>query len=164
MIHDISLDISVLVEDAAWQKRLPRLQKKIVRAVEVALLSQHKLRLKSDAYELSVVLTNDTRIKALNKEHRRKNYATNVLSFPQDAVPVGPGLPAMIGDIVLTHNVIADEAATEGKTFDRHFIHLVVHGVLHLCGYDHETPAQARTMEGLEKSILADLNIPDPYL
>ena len=164
MIHDISLDIAVLVEDLAWQKRLPRLQKKIVTAVETGLLAQNKLRLKHDRYELSVVLTNDAKIKTLNKQHRGKNTATNVLSFPQGGMPVGPGLPAMIGDIVLAHGVIEAEARAEHKTFDRHFIHLIVHGVLHLCGYDHETPSQARTMEGLEKSILADLNIPDPYL
>ncbi len=164
MIKDISLDISVLVEDAAWQQKLPRLQKKIVAAVETALLAQHKLRLKHDSYELSVMLTHDKKIKALNKQHRGKDYATNVLSFPQDGVPMAPGMPAMIGDIVLTHGVIEAEAKAEGKPFNNHFLHLVVHGVLHLCSYDHITPSQARTMEGLEKTILTDLNIPDPYL
>ncbi len=163
MIKDISLDIAVLVEDSAWQKKLPRLQKKIVAAVETALLAQHKQRLKHPLYELSVVLTNDARIKTLNKQHRQKNAPTNVLSFPQDGMPMAPGMPAMLGDVILTYGVIEAEARVEKKTFDHHFLHLVVHGVLHVCGYDHITPGQARTMERLEKEILNDLNIPDPY-
>lgn len=161
---DVALNLSVMVEDAAWQAKIPRLQKKIIRAVENALLAQNKLKLKYPAYELNIVLTNDSNIKKLNAQHRQKDYATNVLSFPLDTKPPFPGLPVMLGDVILTHGVIESEAKTEKKPFQNHLLHLVVHGVLHICGYDHETNGQARTMERLEREILADMNIPDPYM
>lgn len=165
-VRDVALNLEVLVEDAGWQKKITRLKGKIVEAVEAALLTQHKLKLKSESYELSITLTSNDKIRKLNREHRNKDYATNVLSFPlaDDGVQVTfPGVPVLLGDVILAHDVIEAEAKAEKKTFNNHTVHLVVHGVLHLCGYDHETTGQARTMEGLEKSILADLGLPNPY-
>lgn len=160
---DVALNLSVMVEDAAWQPKITRLKNKIREAIDTALLSQHKLKLRHPAYEINIILTNDGEIAELNHNHRGKNTPTNVLSFPIDTAPAGPGLPVMLGDIVLAYGVIDREAKAEKKTFAAHTLHLIIHGALHLCGYDHETSGQARTMEGLERQILADLGIADPY-
>jgi probable rRNA maturation factor len=158
-----SLDISVLVEDPAWAAKLPRLQKHINAIINATLNTQNKVKLKHDSYEISLVFTNDRKIKKLNRDHRGKDYATNVLSFPMDTAPAAPGLPVMLGDIVITLGLTETEAKAAKKPFDHHVLHLICHSTLHLCGYDHITPGQARTMERLEKEILKGFNIPDPY-
>jgi probable rRNA maturation factor len=113
--------------------------------------------------ELSLVFTDDGRIQRLNADWRGKDKPTNVLSFP--AFPMSPGapLPPMLGDIVLAFETVSREAALEEKPFDHHVMHLILHGFLHLLGYDHETPAEAETMEAIERKALARLAIPDPY-
>ncbi len=122
--------------------------------------------------ELSVRLTDDAEIKQLNCEFRGQNKPTNVLSFPcfegrelQDAfasaAPGGP--PVMLGDIIITHGVTAEEAIEQGKSFTDHVSHLVVHGLLHLMGFDHIEDREANEMETQEKNILASLAIDDPY-
>jgi len=94
----------------------------------------------------------------LNAEYRGKDYATNVLSFPYETEP------RLVGDLVICHPVVLREAAAEGNTADAHYAHLVVHGMLHLQGYDHETSdADAEIMETEERKILATLGYPDPY-
>ena len=95
--------------------------------------------------------------RALNRDYRGKDYATNVLSFPY-APP-----PEMAGDLVLCPTVALAEARAQGKTGQAHFAHLVVHGMLHLQGYDHETDADCASMEEKERGILARLGYPDPY-
>jgi probable rRNA maturation factor len=98
----------------------------------------------------------------LNRDFRRKDYATNVLSFPVDATP---GMePAWLGDIVLCAPVIAREARMQGKRRALHYAHLTIHGVLHLLGYDHRHARQARAMEALEVQILESMGIPNPYV
>ena len=95
----------------------------------------------------------------LNRDYRGKDYATNVLSFPYDVEPV------VCGDLVLCAPVVAREAAEQGKSLEAHYAHLVVHGLLHLQGYDHEAgERQARQMEDHERTILAALGFTDPYL
>ncbi|MBP0440521.1 rRNA maturation RNase YbeY [Tianweitania sediminis] len=113
--------------------------------------------------EISLLFTDDDAVQDLNREWRGKDKPTNVLSFP--AFPVAPGdpLPPMLGDIVLGCETVAAEARDENKPFDHHMTHLLVHGVLHLLGYDHEDEEQAEEMEGLEVRILSSLAIPDPY-
>ncbi len=98
----------------------------------------------------------------LNQTYRGKDYPTNVLSFPLE-FPQESGIP-YIGDIAICPEVVAREAAAQGKPLDAHYAHLTVHGVLHLLGYDHETEDEALEMERLETSILAKLGYPDPYL
>lgn len=112
-----------------------------------------------DDAELSVLLTDDAAMRALNRTWRGIDKATNVLSFPAASLPLSPHL----GDIVLAFETIRAEAAREGKTMADHLAHLVVHGVLHLLGHDHETNAQADGMEALERAALARLGIADPY-
>lgn len=95
---------------------------------------------------------------SLNRDYRHKDYATNVLSFPYEQEPV------VCGDLVICAAVVAREAAEQGKTTEAHFAHLIVHGMLHLQGYDHETGArEARRMEAKERIILAELGFADPY-
>lgn len=107
---------------------------------------------------VAVLLGDDLRIAALNKEFRGKEGATNVLSFPGPRVD-----PTFLGDIALAAETIAEEANFQGKRFEHHAAHLVVHGFLHLLGYDHEDPAKAEVMEAHERAILASVGIADPY-
>ncbi|MFA7269757.1 MAG: rRNA maturation RNase YbeY [Sterolibacterium sp.] len=93
----------------------------------------------------------------LNRQYRSKDYPTNVLSFAYE------GPPHVAGDLVLCVPVVQREAVEQGKPADAHFAHLVVHGMLHLQGYEHETDAEAARMEAQEREILARLGIPDPY-
>lgn len=113
--------------------------------------------------ELSIVLTDDANIRRLNAAWRGKDSATNVLSFPAFSLAAGDPLPPMLGDIVLARETILRESALEERPFEHHFCHLVVHGLLHLLGHDHEDEQEAEKMEALERSALARLAIPDPY-
>ena len=111
--------------------------------------------------ELSIVLTDDAEQQGLNRDWRGIDKPTNVLSFPQ-IEPFGP-VTGILGDIVLARETLEREAAELDKPFTDHYTHLVVHGFLHILGYDHIDEAQALVMEGLETQILATLGIPDPY-
>ncbi|MCO5132574.1 MAG: rRNA maturation RNase YbeY [Xanthobacteraceae bacterium] len=116
--------------------------------------------------ELAVMLTDDDGIRTLNREWRRIDKPTNVLSFPAlrpEGARQPDDPPLMLGDIAIAYETTRREASDEGKPFDHHLTHLAVHGFLHLIGYDHETDAEAETMEHLERRILAQLGIPDPY-
>ena len=109
--------------------------------------------------QITVRLVDSEEGLALNRDYRGKDYATNVLSFPYEVDPV------VCGDLVLCAPVVAREAAEQGKALDAHYAHLIVHGLLHLQGYDHELgEAQARQMEDHERTILASLGFTDPYL
>jgi probable rRNA maturation factor len=148
--------IDIAIETGPWQAQDD--EAVVARAIETAAdMSPHNV---ADA-ELSVVLTDDASIRAINAQWRHKDEATNVLSFP--APPAMPGAPRLLGDIVIAHETTAREAKAEGKPFADHLGHLAVHGFLHLLGYDHESDADAEVMERLEREILAKLGVPDPY-
>lgn len=110
---------------------------------------------------VSLLLGDDAAIAALNAQFRNKTGPTNVLSFPP--AWSGDGGADFLGDIALAAETIAAEAENQGKRFENHAAHLVVHGFLHLLGYDHEEPAQAEAMEARERAIVATLGIADPY-
>lgn len=112
--------------------------------------------------ELAIVLTDDSRIRALNRVWRGVDKPTNVLSFPAKE-PRADGAPALLGDIVIAYETTAKEALAQGTPFLHHLAHLAVHGFLHLRGYDHEVEDEADRMERIERAILARLDIPDPY-
>lgn len=123
-----------------------------------------------EALEVSLVLTDDAEIRDLNRAYRRRDEATNVLAFAaleggvEAARAAAPeGAPLVLGDVVVALESTRREAADQGKTLGGHLSHLVVHGVLHLVGHDHASAAEAEVMEGLEKEILARLEVPDPY-
>ena len=109
-----------------------------------------------------LLLADDAAVRALNQQWRGHDKPTNVLSFPAPAGPVS-GCARLLGDIVLAWDTVAREAAQEGKAVPDHTAHLVVHGVLHLLGLDHETESEANAMEAVEVAALARLGIADPY-
>ena len=116
----------------------------------------------TEAAELSLVFTDDKHVKDLNRRYRGKDSATNVLSFPASrSFPYAFG--PLLGDIVFADGVIVGEAADGNLSLDHHLIHLVVHGFLHLLGYDHRSDGEAAMMEKLETAILARLGVADPY-
>jgi probable rRNA maturation factor len=123
-------------------------------------LRQSKAKITGSA-EITVVLTDDAEQQALNRDWRKIDKTTNVLSFPQ-IEPFGP-VNGLLGDITLARETMETEANAEGITLEAHFTHLVVHGFLHILGHDHLTDDEAETMEALETKILGNLGIADPY-
>lgn len=153
------LDIAVAVEAGDWPaaNALHRLASDAV----AAALNLTALDIAAEA-EVSLLFTDDAHVRLLNARYRGKDSATNVLSFPAPPLVQG-ALGPMLGDIVFGQETVAREATAEGLTVEAHLTHLLVHGFLHLVGYDHETDAEAAVMEGLETAILAGLGIADPY-
>ena len=150
----LSIEISRNAE--GWPEALDARAEEAVREA----LKQSKAKV-TGAAELSVVLTDDAEQRDLNREWRGIDKPTNVLSFPQ-IEPFGP-VSGLIGDIILARETLVREAEEQGVSFGDHFTHLVVHGFLHLLGYDHLDDAEALVMEGLETQILATLGVADPY-
>jgi len=146
--------IVLRVLSPGWRKALPGAGKLARRAAGAALAAAGHVGPAAEG-TLCLVLADDVLQQRLNRQFRGRDKPTNVLSFD--------GRPGALGDVVLALETIAAEAGAQGKALADHFAHLVVHGVLHLMGYDHETRAQARRMERLEIDILAGLGIADPY-
>ena len=113
--------------------------------------------------EASVVLRSDALVRRLNRTYRGKDAATNVLSFPFQRPPGAPEEGAYLGDVVLAAETVQLEADGRGIERKQHLQHLVVHGLLHLLGYDHDTDSEAEAMERLEVDILATIGVSDPY-
>lgn len=115
------------------------------------------------ARELTVRIVGEAESRELNAGWRGKDRPTNVLAFPGGEPGLSGEVDYPLGDLVVCAPVVAREAAEQGKTAESHWCHMIVHGTLHLTGYDHETPEEAARMEGLEREILAELGHPDPY-
>jgi probable rRNA maturation factor len=171
--------VDIVVDSALWRSRRNAktlLQRAIAEAASAVSTS---------GGEVAVLLTDDTAIRALNRNWRRKDAATNVLSFPmmenlsQSAGTGKQGTrtrsagtlsaktrskPCLLGDIVIAYETTEREARAERKPFAHHLAHLAVHGFLHLVGYDHAGDREAEAMEGLETAILARMGVPDPYV
>ncbi|MCK0506765.1 rRNA maturation RNase YbeY [Aromatoleum anaerobium] len=122
-----------------------------------ALIRRWALAALQDDAEVTVRLVGEAEGRRLNRDYRGKDYATNVLTFVYDESET------LAGDLVLCVPVVAREAAEQGKPLEAHFAHLIVHGMLHLQGFDHEAPDEAEEMEALETRVLATLGYPDPY-
>jgi probable rRNA maturation factor len=149
----MNLDISI--DDKNWAA-VPNLRKLSRRAISAAI-GDNKI-------SLSLLFTSDEKILEINRQWRGKATATNVLSFPVSAETLVPaGEPRPLGDIALAFGVISKEAAEQKKPIAHHVTHLIVHGALHLLGYDHETDSEAEAMEAREIMILAGLGIENPY-
>ncbi len=158
---------------ARWNRAFPRMEDKIEQATACAFLHAKKpAAFKDRRFEIAVLLSDDKSVRALNRDYRGKDKPTNVLSFPQlrikgvrardlDIFPLRQHVP--LGDVVLGFETIRREAREQGKPLEEHVIHLVVHGTLHLLGYDHMEAKDAKKMESLECDILASLGYPDPY-
>lgn len=120
------------------------------------------LRQRSGDSELTIRLVDEEEGRELNRTWRQKDYATNVLSFPADVPDEMLDIP-LLGDLVICVPVVEREALEQGKTLTAHWAHLVIHGCLHLLGYDHIDDDEAEEMEDLERQLLAELGHPDPY-
>jgi probable rRNA maturation factor len=142
--------IDIRIEDQAWRSEGRSFAPLLRGAARAAL---HACGCKG---ALTVLLADDARLGELNARFRGKSGPTNVLSFPAAS-------GSYLGDLALAHGVIFREAQASGKSLRDHAIHLVVHGVLHLLGHDHQTPREAHAMETLETAILAQLGVADPY-
>ena len=145
--------IDVEVEDPAWTTALPNAEALTLEAAEAAMLSEGAI-----GEGVTVLLTDDATVHDLNARFRQQDKPTNVLSFPAP-----PNPERHLGDVALAFGVCAREAGEQGKPLSHHLQHLVVHGVLHLLGYDHMRDDDAEAMEGLERAVLAGLGVPDPY-
>jgi len=127
-------------------------------------LARHRRFAGDEPKSACILLSDASHVRRLNAQYRGLDKATNVLSFPAastTSVPVDE--PESLGDIVLAQDVVAQEATDQGVSVEHHLQHLVIHGLLHLMGFDHERGEDADLMEGLEVEILASLDIPDPY-
>ena len=155
-----------MVEDKRWGDI-----NALARAATTGVLE--RLGLEPSVFEISVLACNDARIAVLNEDFRGKPRPTNVLSWPSDErgavtdgempLPPQPGIDAELGDIAVAYETTQREATEAGKTFADHTLHLLVHGTLHLLGFDHERDRDATLMEGLETEILGKLGVCDPY-
>ena len=150
------LEIALSVNAEGWPDGLETVAETAIHEA----LAQSGARVAGIA-EVSVVLTDDAEQRELNRQWRGIDTSTNVLSFPQ-LEPFAPVM-GLVGDIILARETVAREAAEMGIPFAAHFTHLVVHGFLHLLGYDHVEDSEAERMERLETQILATLGIADPY-
>ncbi len=160
-----ALDIQISVEEGAWpsEEELDTLCQRVLGGSAAFLKRVEKQPFPKMPTEVSLVFTDDAAIRAINAEWRSQDKPTNVLSFP--AYPITPGKRPgpMLGDIILAHETLVREAQELDKPFDAHLTHLLVHGFLHLFGYDHIEPDDAERMENLETRILASLGLSDPY-
>ena len=159
--------IEVTLVCAAWEDRCPDAERLVRSAACLALArgaSDSAIVLPARA-QLAVVLADDAEQRRLNREWRGLDRPTNVLAFPawDPGMPLPADAPLLLGDIVLAFETVVREAAEQHKTVADHLSHLVVHGVLHLLGYDHATEPEAAAMESIEKSVLASLGVADPY-
>ena len=166
MVDRPRLSIAISVEDPSWSKLAPEATRLLRRAARDALAEARADGWKGSrvGHEISFVLTDDKRMRALNRTYRGKDKPTNVLSFAAlDADRPKAGMPWLLGDVILAAGVIAREAKAQRKKLDHHLSHLAVHGVLHLLGYDHEVDKEAEAMEALEVAALAGMGIANPY-
>lgn len=154
--------VDVQIGDKRWTAILADPQAELAPVVAAALAAAGR---PADGAEVSVLLADDATVRRLNRDYRGQDRPTNVLSFAFAEADEArdPMAPAMLGDIALAVETVIDEAARQLKSPLAHTIHLVVHGVLHLLGYDHLSDAEAGRMERLERQVLAGFGISDPY-
>ncbi|EJF80807.1 metalloprotein, YbeY/UPF0054family [Bartonella sp. DB5-6] len=153
------ITIDITIENSGWYD-----EKVLYDITEKALTTtMHHVSLENVVSEVSLLFTDDKHMAQINAQWRNKNEPTNVLSFPAFPLKVGQTPRVMLGDIIIARETVALEASAEGKLFQDHLTHMIVHGVLHLLGYNHETDEEAYQMEKLEREILQKLFIKDPY-
>lgn len=161
--------ISVVVQDSAWRDALDQVEDLADAAARAALERQPAAsgprKFPTGPAELTLVLADDRLVQNLNRDYRGIDEPTNVLSFADLDLSeeASSGGPRLLGDVVLARETILKEAGNQDKSPADHFMHLVVHGVLHLMGHDHQTELEAEAMEDLERAILGDLDVADPY-
>ena len=165
--------VDLVVEEPRWERALPDLDATATRAAELAL---EAAGLSPDGFAVVLLACDDERIAALNGEFRGKKRPTNVLSWPAfpltaEAAGASPARPPAaesggrvpLGDLAIALQTVEREATSRRLPLKNHTLHLILHGCLHLLGYDHDRPEDAELMEGLERRALAGVGIPDPY-
>lgn len=156
-----------LNQSAAWKTALPGasvLCRRAAKAAFRAAAAQNDPTRGRAEIEVALLLADDDAIRRLNHDFRGQDKPTNVLAFPAlEDEAAAPGEPLHLGDVALALETCRAEAKEQGKSLADHLAHLVVHGVLHLMGFEHDRPADARQMEALEVAVLGDLGIADPY-
>ena len=159
------VDVECRVDDRRWLALAADPQSALAPMVDATLAAGGAPH---GPLEIAIVLADDAAVRRLNRDYRGVDRPTNVLSFPLAAESgadafAAQGAPILLGDIVLAYETVTTEAVQQGKRPEDHLRHLVVHGVLHLLGYDHGEDSDAKEMERLEASILAQFGIADPY-
>jgi probable rRNA maturation factor len=154
-------EVDIVMESPLWEQ-VAQARATVLRAVAAVAAHRDAAPMLRSRDELCVSLSDDAAIAELNGRWRGKHQPTNVLSFPAPPMP-SKEIPRFLGDIVLAFETLEREATSEGRAIEEHLAHLVVHGLLHLLGRDHETDEDARGMEALETGILATIGIADPY-
>ncbi len=160
------MDIAVRILDPAWRRLWPAATRSARSAARTALdAAADPARLGSGA-EMTIVLADDGTVRRLNRQYRGIDKPTNVLSFGSTNGGRGSaaGSPIILGDVVLARETVAAEANVQGKSITDHAVHLVVHGVLHLLGHDHQAVKEADLMETIEIQVLARLGVANPYV
>lgn len=149
---------------ADWRKESPGIEEAVHQAALSAMAAGVLGLIAPDGVEVSVVLADDATVRTLNREYRGRDTPTNVLAFAQGVAVSEPGTgPLLLGDVVLAYETVRREAAAQNKSVADHTRHLVIHGLLHLLGFDHDTEAAAGDMERRETALLAALGVADPY-
>jgi probable rRNA maturation factor len=168
----LHLDISISLEAGDWEAAVADVEQRVEAAARAAFDAADRPDILGVApAEMSLVLADDALVRTLNRDYRDKDKPTNVLSFAlldgsddtDDVLARDEGMPILIGDVILAFETVQREAREQGKSVEDHLTHLVIHGVLHLRGYDHLSDPDADRMERLETSILARMGIADPY-
>lgn len=155
--------VDITISYDGWRDQLPEAADCAMAAAAAAWRAAGQELRSGAAAEISILLTDDATVQSLNQRHRAQDKPTNVLSFPLDQHPAAASEPWLVGDVVLACETVSGEAREQGKPVADHFRHLVVHGILHLLGYDHVTDRDAAVMEPLEVKALASLGVADPY-
>ena len=156
-------EIDILIEAEGWHRLLPGAERVAERAAAAAFAAGLPATAGERDSLTAILLSDDAALRALNRQFRGLDKPTNVLSFPA-AADAGPAdRPLSWGDVAIALETTAREAGEQGKSLADHLSHLVVHGLLHLFGYDHEAADEAEAMEAMEREILEGLGIGDPY-
>ncbi len=161
------LDISLLIEEDRWLDAVPEVETLAEKLIRAVLNATEQWPEDAGVVSVSLVLGNNEFIQQLNAEYRDKDKPTNVLSFPAYELEPGEPLPSedelVVGDIIFALETIEDEAKDQQKTLEDHMAHMIIHGMLHLLGYDHIDEADAEMMETLEINLLQQYSIANPY-
>lgn len=166
---EYQLNIDIDIQENSWIEEIDNLKNLILNAAK-ATFKYTNIKKHARIIEFSIILTNNETIQKLNSQYRYKNTPTNCLSFPAQEINLNEigkikfhdGF-IILGDVIFSHNVIVNESLTQQKRFENHFIHLLIHSLLHLFGFDHEDEQEAIEMERMEVEILSTLNISSPY-
>lgn len=161
-------EVNVVIEEKGWLKELASPEDFATAVIRTAWQEAAKngAKIPDEGYaEIGLFLVNDAEIKELNREYRKIDKPTNVLSFPamEDDILIVGDMPFLAGDIIVALETTRKEAEENRQSLADHFAHLLVHGCLHLAGYDHENDDEAEIMESLETQILAGMGIKNPY-